>query len=121
MKAARFHAKGDVRVEEVELPAQLAPDEVLVRNQLCGICGTDLHEFAAGPIFISPQPNAFSGASIPQILGHEFSAIVEKVGGEITHLKPGDRVSIQPHMGPLDGYLAFADCISWARAGPPPD
>nr|WP_292548086.1 alcohol dehydrogenase catalytic domain-containing protein [Mesorhizobium sp.] len=62
MKAARFHAKGDVRVEEVELPSELAPDEVLVRNQLCGICGTDLHEFAAGPIFIrlsrtlSPAP-----------------------------------------------------------------
>lgn len=105
MKAARFYAKGDVRIEEVKLPSELAPDEVLVRNQLCGICGTDLHEFAAGPIFISPQANAFSGASIPQILGHEFSAVVEKVGNEITHLKPGDRVSIQPHMGPLDGYF----------------
>ena len=66
MRAARFYAKGDVRVEELPDPVDLQPDEVLVRNRLCGICGTDLHEFADGPHFISSQPNPFSGASIPQ-------------------------------------------------------
>ena len=105
MKAARFHARRDVRIDDVPKPENLAPDEVLVRNRLCGICGTDLHEYAEGPIFISQTPNAFSGASIPQILGHEFSGEIEAVGRDVHHLHPGDRVAIQPHMGPQDGYF----------------
>ena len=105
MRAARFYAKGDVRVEELPDPVDLQPDEVLVRNRLCGICGTDLHEFADGPHFISSQPNPFSGASIPQILGHEFSGEIAAVGSDVSHLKLGDRVAIQPHMGPADGYF----------------
>jgi (R,R)-butanediol dehydrogenase / meso-butanediol dehydrogenase / diacetyl reductase len=53
MKAARFHGQRDLRVEDVPEPsARLGPREVLVRNDLCGICGTDLHEYAAGPIFV---------------------------------------------------------------------
>ncbi|WCA62324.1 alcohol dehydrogenase catalytic domain-containing protein (plasmid) [Agrobacterium tumefaciens] len=105
MKAARFYAKGDVRVESIDKPMVLQPDEVLVRNKFCGICGTDLHEFADGPHFISAAPNDFSGASIPAILGHEFSGEVEAVGEHVKHLRPGDRVAIQPHMGPADGYF----------------
>ena len=105
MKAARFYAKGDVRVEDIQKPTLLEPDEVLVRNKFCGICGSDLHEFADGPHFISPTPNSFSGASIPQILGHEFSGEIEAVGSDVKHLRPGDRVAIQPHMGPADGYF----------------
>ena len=105
MRAARFHARRDVRIDDVPKPEDLAPDEVLVRNRFCGICGTDLHEYVDGPIFISPTPNVFSGASVPQILGHEFSGEIEAVGREVRHLHPGDRVAIQPHMGPLDGYF----------------
>lgn len=105
MKAARFHARKDVRVENVAKPDKLADDEVLVRNHFCGICGSDLHDYADGPMFVSATPNSFSGASIPQILGHEFSGTVEAVGEDVRHLKAGDRVSIQPHMGPLDGYF----------------
>ncbi|OCJ57615.1 zinc-binding dehydrogenase, partial [Agrobacterium tumefaciens] len=65
----------------------------------------DLHEFADGPHFISAAPNDFSGASIPAILGHEFSGEIEAVGEHVKHLRPGDRVAIQPHMGPSDGYF----------------
>lgn len=51
MKAVRFHAKGDVRVEDVPAPSQrLGDHEVLIRPLVCGICGTDLHEYLAGPI-----------------------------------------------------------------------
>src|SRR4029077_2503901 len=105
MKAARFHARRDVRVDDVPKPSDVGPDEVLVRNEFCGICGSDLHECADGPIFISSTCNAFSGASIPQILGHEFSGVIESLGRDVKHLKTGDRVSIQPHMGPLHRYL----------------
>ena len=105
MKAARFYASRDVRIDDVPKPENLAPDEVLVRNRLCGICGTDLHEYADGPHFISQIPNSFSGASIPQILGHEFSGVIEAVGRDVRHLRIADRVAIQPHMGPQDGYF----------------
>lgn len=105
MKAARFFAKRDVRVEEISKPSTLKPDEVLVRNHFCGICGTDLHEYIDGPHFISKTPNSFSGASVPQILGHEFSGVIEAVGSGVDHLVAGDRVSIQPHMGPADGFF----------------
>lgn len=105
MKAAQFHARKDVRIDEIPIPDELGPDEVLVRNVYCGICGTDLHEYADGPVFISERPNIFSGASIPQILGHEYSGVVERVGRDVQHLSPGDRVAIQPQIGPLDGYF----------------
>ena len=105
MKAARFYAQEDVRIDDIPKPEELGPDEVLVKNRYCGICGTDLHEYAAGPIFISSTPNGFSGASVPQILGHEFGGLIEAVGRDVRHLHAGDRVAIQPHMGPPDGYF----------------
>ena len=105
MKAIRFHAKLDVRVDDVDPPSALADDDVLVRSTYCGICGTDLHEFTEGPIWTSATPNSFSGAALPQILGHEFAGQVERVGAGVTTLKAGDRVSIQPQVGPRDGYF----------------
>ena len=50
MKAVRFYAKEDVRVEDVAAPNSLGDSQVLIRPLTCGICGTDLHEFAGGPI-----------------------------------------------------------------------
>ncbi|WP_182086350.1 2,3-butanediol dehydrogenase [Aureimonas sp. ME7] len=105
MKAIRYHAQRDVRLEDVPAPSgELAPDQVLVEPLVCGICGTDLHEYVAGPIVTPIDPHVYSGAKLPQILGHEFSARVVKVGGEITHVAPGDRVSIQPLISPRDDY-----------------
>lgn len=106
MKAARFHGKRDVRVEQVPEPdaARLGPHEVLVKNRFCGICGTDLHEYAAGPIFIPTEPHPYTGAKLPQILGHEYGGRVVAVGGEVRDVAPGDRVSIQPLISPRDDY-----------------
>ena len=50
MKAVRFYAKEDVRVEDVRPPDALGDSQVLIKPRTCGICGTDLHEFAGGPI-----------------------------------------------------------------------
>ena len=52
MKALRFHAAKDLRIEDVPQPPQPGPGEVLMRNRYVGICGTDLHEYSYGPIFI---------------------------------------------------------------------
>ena len=97
MRAALFHAAKDIRIEEVADPSEnLGPHQVLVEPQWCGICGTDLHEYLAGPIVTPPEPHALTGATLPQILGHEFSADVVAVGDAVTNVAAGDRVSIMP-------------------------
>ena len=65
MKAARFHAAGDIRVEEVDPPGEPQPGEVLIEPAWCGICGTDLHEYLAGPIVTPAEPHPLTGAELP--------------------------------------------------------
>jgi (R,R)-butanediol dehydrogenase/meso-butanediol dehydrogenase/diacetyl reductase len=97
MRAARFHTARDIRIEDVPEPdGRLGAREVLVRPRLCGICGTDLHEYLAGPIVTPAQPHALTGAVLPQILGHEFSADVVAVGSEVRQVRPADRISVMP-------------------------
>lgn len=108
MKALRFHAAKDLRIEEMARPGAPGPGQVLVRNRFVGICGTDLHEYSYGPIFIPVAPHPFTGASGPQILGHEYGGIVEAVGTGVTTVRAGDRVSVQPLIMPRAGDY-FAD------------
>jgi (R,R)-butanediol dehydrogenase/meso-butanediol dehydrogenase/diacetyl reductase len=97
MRAARFHAAQDIRVEEIPEPTgQLDPHQVLVEPHWCGICGTDLHEFMAGPIVTPATEHALTGAILPQVLGHEFSADVVAIGDAVESVAVGDRVSIMP-------------------------
>src|SRR5947209_10074259 len=96
MRAVRYHAARDIRVEQVAEPDGLGPRELLVRPRFCGICGTDLHEYLAGPIVTPAEPHPLTGAQNPQILGHEFSADVLEVGSEVALARPGDRVAIMP-------------------------
>lgn len=97
MRAALFHAAKDIRVEEVAEPnGDLGPHQVLVEPKWVGICGTDLHEYLAGPIVTPAEPHPLTGATLPQILGHEFSADVLAVGDAVTNVRVGDRVSIMP-------------------------
>jgi (R,R)-butanediol dehydrogenase/meso-butanediol dehydrogenase/diacetyl reductase len=99
MRAARFYAAGDVRIEDVPAPTgELGPHEVLVRNRECGICGTDLHEYSHGPVYTSAEPHRVTGVSLPTILGHEFSGLVEAIGTEVRSVRPGDRVAIMPQV-----------------------
>jgi len=96
MKAAVFHAAHDIRVEQVAAPTAVGPREVLVKPYWCGICGTDLHEYAMGPIVTPATPHPLNGSVLPQILGHEFSAEVVEIGREVTSVTVGDRVSAMP-------------------------
>lgn len=105
MRAARFYNKHDIRIDEVPAPSgPLGDTQVLIAPIVCGICGTDLHEYIAGPIVTPKVANALTGATLPQILGHEFSARVLSVGRSVRNTKPGDRVSIQPLIAPPDDY-----------------
>jgi (R,R)-butanediol dehydrogenase/meso-butanediol dehydrogenase/diacetyl reductase len=96
MRAAVFHGVRDIRVEDVPEPDAVGPRQLLVRPTWCGICGTDLHEFLAGPIVIPVQPHPLNGSHLPQVLGHELSATVVDAGAEVRGVRAGDRVSIMP-------------------------
>ena len=91
MKAARFYDKGDIRIEDIPEPT-VAPGTVGINVAWCGICGTDLHEFMEGPIFIPPcgHPHPISGESAPVTMGHEFSGVVYAVGEGVDALKSGN-------------------------------
>ncbi len=96
MLAAVYYGQGDIRVEEVAEPVIAVPDEVLVEVAWCGICGTDLHEYTSGPIVTPVDPHPLTGATLPQVLGHEFSGRVIDIGQAVSEVGVGDRVAIMP-------------------------
>ena len=107
MKALRYYGRKDLRVEDVPPPERCAPNQVIVKISVCGVCGTDLHEYLVGPIFIPTKPDPFTGASIPQIIGHEFSGTIVAVGDDLKDYRENDRVAIQPLIVPQNDYYAL--------------
>jgi len=99
MKAAVYHGKHDIRVEEVERKP-IKEDEVLIRVKYCGVCGTDENIFngAGGSYEVNP----------PIILGHEFSGVVAEVGAKVSTLNIGDHVSGDPNQ--MCGECYFCMC-----------
>jgi len=91
MLAARLHGKHAITIDEVDAPSDLRPGEIRVRPQWCGVCGSDLHEYETGGMFV-PEDNK------PQILGHEFSAEVIEVAADVSSVRPGDRAAVLPHV-----------------------
>jgi len=113
MKAARYHDRHDIRVEEVSEPSP-APKRVLVEIEWCGICGSDLHEYLSGMlssqlcmtclILLGPHtirkpgnPHPITGDTLPSILGHEFCGRV-KSAPENSHFRPGQAVMVDPRL-----------------------
>ena len=97
MKAARFYGKEDLRIEELEAPSP-RPREVKLQNAFNGICGTDLHVYFTpdAGMFDFSNPHPLTGATLPQVFGHEFSGTVVEVGEGVRHLAEGDRVAVWP-------------------------
>ncbi len=88
MKAAIIHAPHDLRIEEAEVPA-MGPQDVMVRIRAGGICGSDLHYYHHG---------GFGAVRLrqPMILGHEIAGEVMQAGAEVTRVRPGDQVAVNP-------------------------
>lgn len=96
MLAAVFKGEGRLELEEVFFPRLKREDEVLLKVEAGSICGTDVHILE-----VPPGHPATKGV----ILGHEYAAKVLEVGGDITHLKEGDRVVIDPNI--TCGYCEY--------------
>ncbi|EPX83858.1 2,3-butanediol dehydrogenase [Salipiger mucosus] len=96
MKAARWHGVKDIRVEDVSEPSP-GPGEVKVKVAWTGICGSDLHEYLAGPIFVPVDTeHPLSHDKAPITMGHEYCGTVTQLGEGVEGLAEGDRVAIEP-------------------------
>jgi len=93
MQAALWYGRNDVRIEEVPEPTA-GEHEVKIRVKWCGICGSDLHEYRAGPMIIPQKPHPLTGRTPPIILGHEFSGDVVEIGSGVKDITVGDRVVV---------------------------
>jgi (R,R)-butanediol dehydrogenase/meso-butanediol dehydrogenase/diacetyl reductase len=96
MKAAVYHGREDVRVEEVEEP-EVGAGQLKLRVEYGGICGTDLHEFLTGPHLIPHgHPHPRTGAIAPLVIGHEFAGEVVEVGPDVEGFQVGAKVAAEP-------------------------
>src|SRR4051812_30347158 len=84
MKAAVWHGKQDVRVDDVPDPVMKESTDAIVRMTTTGLCGSDLH------LYDPLSPFMTEG----DIVGHEPMGIVEEVGAGVENLRVGDRVVI---------------------------
>ncbi|MBC7319107.1 galactitol-1-phosphate 5-dehydrogenase [bacterium] len=85
MKALVYYGPKDIRVSNIEKP-RIGRNEVLVKVEACGICGSDVHGYLG-----------ITGRRIPpMVMGHEFTGIVESLGEEVENISIGDRVVVYP-------------------------
>jgi threonine dehydrogenase-like Zn-dependent dehydrogenase len=84
-----FKGEGRLEYEARPIPQLEQPDDILVRIEACGICGTDLNIVATPPAH---------KATLDIIIGHEGVGTVEQVGPGVTNLAPGDRVVVAPRL-----------------------
>lgn len=84
MKAVTWQGKRKISVETVPDPRIEKPNDIIIKVTSSAICGSDLHLYEVMAPFMETG----------DIMGHEPMGIVQEVGAEITHLKPGDRVVI---------------------------
>ena len=91
MRSATLVAPRDLQIEQVRKPEVDADDIVIVRIESLGICGSNLHLWYGEGSAIS-----LSQFPMPGALGHEHAGVVEEVGANVTKVKLGDRVAIDP-------------------------
>ena len=96
MKASRFLGNKTFAVADLPTP-HAGPGELVLRNQVCGVCGTDLHIYHGEPGSADVNP--------PVVLGHEYSGEVVEVGEGVTGFAVGDHVTVDPNI--YCGHCAY--------------
>lgn len=89
MKASYFLGNQTFEVREMDIP-HAGPGEVIIKNMVCGVCGTDVHIYYGEPGSADVNP--------PVVLGHEYSGEVVEVGEGVAALRPGDHVTVDPNI-----------------------
>jgi L-iditol 2-dehydrogenase len=89
MKAAVFVGIKRFEIRQVLGPKIIHDTDVLIRMNTVGVCGSDIHYYTSGRI--GSQVIQF-----PFTIGHEAAGIVEKIGKNVTRVKPGQRIAIDP-------------------------
>ncbi len=89
MKALVLEKPNELRLRDIQIDETLGPDDVRIALKRVGICGSDVHYWLHGRIggFV---------VTGPMILGHEAAGMVIETGRNVTGLKPGDRVCMEP-------------------------
>jgi len=87
MKAIRFTAAGVAGMAELDLP-KVKPGHALVRVRAAGLCHTD----------IEVLHGRYGEGAFPLVPGHEYAGTVEAVAEDVTTVKPGDRVAVDPNI-----------------------
>jgi L-iditol 2-dehydrogenase len=108
MKAAVYHGREDLRVEDVPVP-EPGPGELLVRVDACGICPTDLKKI---------QKGLLAG---PRVFGHEIAGTVAALGRGVAGWSEGQRVVVHHHVPCGSCFFcvrrAYAQCAHYKRNG----
>lgn len=84
MKVAMYYNNNDVRIEEMPIP-DISENELLVRVEASGICGSDVMEW-------------YRVKKAPLVLGHEISGVIVESGKNVKTFKTGDRVFVTHHV-----------------------
>lgn len=89
MKALVLERIGELAIRDIDLPQTVGPNDVKIAVDTVGVCGSDVHYFTHGRIgdFVVNEP---------MVLGHEAAGKVIEVGSNVTDLKVGDRVCMEP-------------------------
>jgi len=88
MRQAIMTKPGSIEFNDVAVPGKLAPNEVLLKIQKIGVCGSDIH------VFHGEHP----ATPYPVVQGHEYSATIEAVGEAVTKAKPGQKATARPQL-----------------------
>ncbi|WP_102109945.1 NAD(P)-dependent alcohol dehydrogenase [Oceaniglobus roseus] len=88
-EALVLEEKNKLALRDIDLPDTLGAGDVRIAIDTVGVCGSDVHYYTHGKIgpFVVKEP---------MVLGHEAAGTVTEVGPEVTHLKVGDRVCMEP-------------------------
>jgi len=103
MRVAMYYSNNDVRVEEKPKP-KIGPDELLLRIEASGICGSDVMEW-------------YRRSKVPLVLGHEVAGVVAKVGTRVEGYREGGRISAAHHVACgicgycLEGHETVCDTL----------